>query len=242
MSQTIEKEIVRFSHSESIQLVWPDDYIAVDSSYNNDTIGSDQESLENNDYQLQSPKQRQLFRPQVTVNVYSSSSGGSSAGGSGAGGVGGSGSGAGGSGTGGQATVNGGGDGDGDGSGSGTGGIVSLLAAQVADLFKKVDQLSSLQSSSERVMVESGSWTTQDVRPWQRPEQSTNAKILFSKPFKSTPKLITSITGADVSHDANFRVKVYATSITERGFIIHADSWAETKLYSCEVSWMAVGV
>ncbi|KAL7895270.1 hypothetical protein HDV63DRAFT_399158 [Trichoderma sp. SZMC 28014] len=234
MSQIIEKEIVQFSHSESIQLVWPDDYVAVDSCYNG--IGSDQEYL-NTDYQPQSIKQRQLFRPQVTVNVYSSSSGGTSAGGSSAGGVGGSGSAAGGSGTGGQATVNGSGGGD----GSGTGDLVSFLAAQVADLSRKVDQL-SLQPSSGQVMVESGIWTTQDVRPWQRPEQSTKANILFSKPFKSTPKLITSITSADVSHDANFRVKVYATSINERGFIIHADSWAETQLYSCEVSWMAVAV
>jgi hypothetical protein len=184
-------------------------------------------------------------RPQLTINVFNT--GGSSAGGSGSG-AGGSGSGAGGSGSG------AGGSGSGAG-GSGTGGAVTIgadetishadpiarLHQQYSDLSQKMEQLSSSQPGA-KLVIDSGSWNTMDIRPWNRPEKTTEARIEFSKKFSSVPTVTTSINWIDASRDSNMRTKVYATDISMLGFTIHADTWSDTQLYSCGVTWQAFGM
>ncbi|KAI1502556.1 hypothetical protein F5X99DRAFT_158443 [Biscogniauxia marginata] len=71
--------------------------------------------------------------------------------------------------------------------------------------------------------------------------QKTEGRVGFLKQFKSAPAVMACISSADVSNGANFRVRVYVTAVDSKGFTVHADSWADTQLYSCRVSWIAVG-
>jgi len=89
--------------------------------------------------------------------------------------------------------------------------------------------------------IDSGTWNTMEVRPWQHPTVHTEGRIRFSKQFTAVPVVSLSLSSVDVSNAANFRVKVYATNITLEGFTVHAESWADTKLYSCGASWLAIG-
>jgi hypothetical protein len=230
--------MTQLNPSEHIRLIWPDDYVSVGPD--DQFVSVDQEDLFHGESHRancqEGPKKRILFRPQVTVNVFStggSSAGGLSAGGSSAGGSSAGGSGTGGSGTGGAATING-------NNAYGGGDPVSGLACQLAALSKKVEQL-SLLASVRGVVVESGMWNTMDVRPWHQPRHITEGRVNFSKEFKSVPTVTVSMCSADVSERANFRVKVYATAVDLKGFTVHADSWGDTQLYSCGVSWMAMG-
>lgn len=216
--------------SESIQLTWLGDHVSVDPSrqspcgdQNCQSPDCQEEGCEN---------RRTFFRPQVTINVFNN--GGSSVGGSGSGsGSGGSGSATGGSATGGNATVGGNNlHADGD--------PVSLLAKQLSDLSNKVEQLSS-QGIAERVIIDSGVWATTNVRSANEPRQETRGHIRFEQSFNFEPRVIASICYAHVANKTDFRVKVYATSITKEGFIVHADGLNDTKLYACDVSWIAIG-
>ncbi|KAI0185112.1 hypothetical protein EV127DRAFT_442468 [Xylaria flabelliformis] len=217
------KEILAPNSSDHISLTWPDDYISVDPE-DQVTSPSPENLFQGESHKADSQGQRKriLFRPQVTVNVFNN--GGSSSGGFG---------GSGGAGTGGAATINGSHVSDGS-------ATISGLASQLGNLSKEVQRL-SLLALQQRPIVESGAWNTTDVRPWDKPQQSTTERINFLNQFKSVPTVTVSINSADVSNAGNFRVKVYATAVDVKGFTIHAESWWDTTLYSCGVSWIAIG-
>ncbi|KAI1326331.1 hypothetical protein F5Y16DRAFT_375495 [Xylariaceae sp. FL0255] len=218
----VSHETTHENHSEHISLSWPEDYVSTNPD---DLIRGEPMVFGGED-----PEKRVLFRPQVTVNVFNT--GGSSTGGSSEGG---SGSGTGGTGTGGQASVTGGGrlaDGDGN-------EFISGLASQLAALTKKVEHLSS--AAKRGPAIECGDWGTDNVRSSNPPQQATQARINFAKPFNSVPTVMVSINAADVSNAKNFRVTVYATAVDVKGFTINANSWYDSLLYSCGVSWLAIG-
>ncbi|KAL2155658.1 hypothetical protein VTH82DRAFT_400 [Thermothelomyces myriococcoides] len=93
----------------------------------------------------------------------------------------------------------------------------------------------------QSVRVATGHWNVTDVRPRDRPTDSTSGYVKFPTPFSSPPSVMVSLTGVDVSNEADFRVRVYATGVSGHGFHVHADTWGGTTLYSCEVSWLAIG-
>ncbi|KAI0008140.1 hypothetical protein F4779DRAFT_588545 [Xylariaceae sp. FL0662B] len=208
--------------SQQVRLFWPDNTVGpgYQSGLGNEECGS---SIGCQRQECQRcAKKRSFIRPQVTINVLSS--GGSSTGGSG--------SGSGGSGTGGAVTL------AGDGA-IGHMNSVSFLEAQLIDLSKKVEQLS--RRAAPELMVETGEWSTMEVRPWQQTDQPTKGRVKFSRKFQSIPAVTTSISSVDASRNYNLRIKVYATDISSEGFTIHVDTWSDTKLYSCGVAWTAIG-
>lgn len=87
---------------------------------------------------------------------------------------------------------------------------------------------------------DNGTWTT-EVRGQNDSNSSAQSSISFTTKFHSTPRITVGVSKADVDQNYGFRVKVYATDVTKSGFTIHADSWGDTKLYSCGVSWTAMG-
>ncbi|KAI0601735.1 hypothetical protein F4775DRAFT_539005 [Biscogniauxia sp. FL1348] len=210
--------------AEPIRVTSPGNHITVDSR--DQSVSVDQDDLFYGDFQGGERKQV-VFRPQVTVNIHNNNGSRGEVPGAGA-----PGTGAGRSGTNGSTA----GDHSNPGS-SRNDDLVSILVSQVAALTKRVDELSSMAS----VRVENGMWNTNGIREWNKPQEKTSARIYFSKEFKSPPKVLVSMCSADLAKEHNFRVAVYPTDIDSRGFTVHANSWADTELYSCGVAWMAVG-
>jgi hypothetical protein len=66
-------------------------------------------------------------------------------------------------------------------------------------------------------------------------------EVAFSRPFGVAPIVQVGIVGLDVSKDDNLRVRVRALDITSLGFTIQAETWLHTKIWSVEVSWLAIG-
>ncbi|KAF8429813.1 hypothetical protein EV426DRAFT_542942 [Tirmania nivea] len=90
--------------------------------------------------------------------------------------------------------------------------------------------------------IDSGTWNTNTVRDFRQPTpKKTQGRVRFSKKFTSVPTVTVSLSSVDVSNGANFRVTVYATDVTLEGFTAHADSWYDTTVYSCGISWLAIG-
>ncbi|KEY64395.1 hypothetical protein S7711_08456 [Stachybotrys chartarum IBT 7711] len=212
----ISKNLKQTDSSNQIRLMWPDDYVSIGpddpfvSVEEKESCGGDGRPLEWEEGRMR----RMLVRPKVTVNVFNT--GGSS--------LGGSGSAAGGLGAGGAATVN-------DGYDESAQDAIHALASQLAAVSEKVEQL-SLLATTRGATIKSGTWSTNDVRPWSQPRHQTEGRITFAEEFKSIPRVTTGITKLDISNQANSRVQVSVTDIDEKGFTIHADSWADTELYS----------
>ncbi|KAJ9130317.1 hypothetical protein NKR23_g12259 [Pleurostoma richardsiae] len=154
-----------------------------------------------------------LTHSQATVNIYNSGS---------------TGPGAGPSTTGSDALYAGGGGGD----------LVSALAMQLAALSQRVELL-SLRTSGQRLVLDCGRWHTSEVRSSQQPRQRTEGRVNFRKEFRSIPSVMVSMCSIYATQGA--RAKVYATTIDLKGFTVHAESWGNTKLFSCGASWVAMG-
>ncbi len=65
--------------------------------------------------------------------------------------------------------------------------------------------------------------------------------VIFSRSFVAPPLVHVGIVGLDVSKEDNVRVRVRARDITGAGFTLQAETWLNTKIWSVEVSWLAIG-
>lgn len=85
-------------------------------------------------------------------------------------------------------------------------------------------------------------WTLLD-----RPSDLENRRIFrqevaFERSFSSPPLVQVALVGLDVSNEANLRIRVKACDIKANGFSLVAETWWDTRIWSVEVSWLAVGV
>lgn len=209
------------SPSRQLNLTWPESNNLTPCS------GSEVLTIDEDGHERRIPP-----RAQVTINVYNT--GGSSAGGSSVGG-----SAAGGMGTGGSVSV-------GDGTTFAHRDVGSEdMAKQINDLAAKLQRLESaaLQppAAAQACVYDSGTWNTMEVRAWQNPRPKTSARVTFNQKFASAPKVIASVSSADVAKGSNLRITVSASDVDAAGFTVHADTWGDTTLYSCGVSWFAIG-
>lgn len=66
-------------------------------------------------------------------------------------------------------------------------------------------------------------------------------QVEFERPFTNAPLVHVGITGLDVSKDDNVRLRVRATDISARGFVIEAETWLNTRIWAVDVTWLAIG-
>jgi hypothetical protein len=89
--------------------------------------------------------------------------------------------------------------------------------------------------------VISGTFNTQDVRPWNQPRADTSATIAFpGGGFTAPPRVLVALNTLDVDHGANLRIVASASDITAGGMTWHLDSWADTTLYSAGAAYIAI--
>ena len=66
-------------------------------------------------------------------------------------------------------------------------------------------------------------------------------EVVFSRAFSAPPVIQVGIVGLDVSKEDNLRVRVRALDISHTGFTLLAQTWLGTRVWSVEVSWLAIG-
>ena len=65
--------------------------------------------------------------------------------------------------------------------------------------------------------------------------------VTFDRPFAAPPIVQVGLVGLDASKDSNLRVRLRPVDITAAGFVVRAETWWDTRLWSIDVSWLAVG-
>ncbi|KAK4225163.1 hypothetical protein QBC38DRAFT_537972 [Podospora fimiseda] len=86
---------------------------------------------------------------------------------------------------------------------------------------------------------QSGSWSTTEDHPWDKPKTVTQKQITFPRAYASAPKVIVWLTHIDVNNGANFRVRATVSDITRTGFKLNLDTWADSTLHVATASWIA---
>ncbi|EIN06658.1 hypothetical protein PUNSTDRAFT_115184 [Punctularia strigosozonata HHB-11173 SS5] len=89
--------------------------------------------------------------------------------------------------------------------------------------------------------VTSGSFNTQDVRPWDEPRDDTWGVFPFSPAtaFEKTPKVIMALDSLDYGAAKNLRVRLSTSSVTNSEMTWHLQSWADSIMYSAGASFFA---
>lgn len=88
---------------------------------------------------------------------------------------------------------------------------------------------------------------THRLEGWTLLEAGTEEKRFFCQyvPFESTfaraPLVQLSMVGVDASNEDNLRLKLRAIDINQLGFTIEVETWFNTRIWSVDVSWLAIG-
>jgi hypothetical protein len=64
-------------------------------------------------------------------------------------------------------------------------------------------------------------------------------KVSFEPPFSGQPFVFVAVNFVDADKDVNLRYAVYANDITPRGFDLVFQTWADTKIHTIGVNWLA---
>jgi len=85
-------------------------------------------------------------------------------------------------------------------------------------------------------------WTLACVEDTTTPEhRSFEHQVNFESAFSNIPLVHAGISGFDIDNDDTSRLSVRVKDITNEGFKIAIRTWMHTRVYSVEVSWIALG-
>ena len=65
--------------------------------------------------------------------------------------------------------------------------------------------------------------------------------VFFANPFDAPPVVHLGLTGFDFDQRDSSRVSLRAAEISTTGFVAEIGTWRETRVYSVEFSWLALG-
>jgi hypothetical protein len=82
-------------------------------------------------------------------------------------------------------------------------------------------------------------WTL--LEPTPAASRTYRQEVTFVRPFSVPPIVQVGIVGLDVSNADNIRVRVRAVDILPTGFALQAETWLNTRIWSVELSWLAIG-
>lgn len=108
-----------------------------------------------------------------------------------------------------------------------------------ADTVLYSASMTYLEKSSAFNYTQTGVYNTRETRPLNKPQLTHSKRINFTTPFSAPPKMVTWLQSLDMDKSRNWRIRVSATNVDKNGFTIHADSWADSILYSAGVTWLA---
>ena len=87
--------------------------------------------------------------------------------------------------------------------------------------------------------LQTGVFSTEEVRPWNQPRAKTSKRIDFDAPFLNSPQVVCFFTSLDMADGHDWRAEVFPSEIDVKGFTINVSTWSNTILYSSGVAWLA---
>lgn len=88
--------------------------------------------------------------------------------------------------------------------------------------------------------IYSGAENTGEVRPWEYASKQTHSDVVFQDTeFPRPPIIFFALSHVDIDSSKDFRIKTYVDNVSTKGMTWHIDSWADTRLWSATVSYIA---
>lgn len=95
-------------------------------------------------------------------------------------------------------------------------------------------------SSSSGVGVLTEGWVLDKPNPGGEPRLFAE-EITFASPFSSPPVVHIGLTGFDMDQRDSARITLKAEDITPTGFKAVIATWDDTRVFSVEFNWLAIG-
>lgn len=89
--------------------------------------------------------------------------------------------------------------------------------------------------------VDSGRFSTKDVRKRTNPRDKTTSRIKFKKRFGKAPTVIAAITTIDAAGNADLRIRLSISNVDKEAFTWNFESWGDSTLYAASAHWIALG-
>ncbi|KAK4552473.1 hypothetical protein LTR86_010316 [Recurvomyces mirabilis] len=89
--------------------------------------------------------------------------------------------------------------------------------------------------------VDSGRFSTNDVRKRTQPRERTMGRVRFGKKFEVVPTVLAALNAVDVAGNADLRVRVRVEEVSKEGFRWYLQTWGDSTVYSAGASWIALG-
>ncbi|KAF9222875.1 hypothetical protein BS17DRAFT_160914 [Gyrodon lividus] len=71
------------------------------------------------------------------------------------------------------------------------------------------------------------------------PKAAASTRIIFERPFLTSPKVLVFFNYIDLDNNHNWRLKTTATEIDADGFTLNIETWGDTILYAAQACWIA---
>ncbi|MEM1440721.1 MAG: H-type lectin domain-containing protein [Verrucomicrobiota bacterium] len=88
---------------------------------------------------------------------------------------------------------------------------------------------------------ETEGWTLDDKALDEDPERVFSFDVYFETPFSTPPVVHLGMTGFDIDQCSSSRLKATTTQVTENGFQVRLKTWRASRVYSVDLSWIAIG-
>lgn len=88
--------------------------------------------------------------------------------------------------------------------------------------------------------IEEPDWVLLDV-PAENHDRVFERYVRFDQTFSEKPLIQVSLVGFDIDNSRNARLSISAENITADGFSLRIRTWLNTRMWSVEVSWLAMG-
>ncbi|RDB18504.1 hypothetical protein Hypma_000219 [Hypsizygus marmoreus] len=81
------------------------------------------------------------------------------------------------------------------------------------------------------------SFTTSQVRPWDKPQTENSIDIKLAP---NPPSFPLGLTALDIDKSHGIRIKAFTDNVTPNSVRVHLDAWADTTLYMASCNWLEV--
>ena len=85
---------------------------------------------------------------------------------------------------------------------------------------------------------DAGQFNTQQIRPWNQPQQTNETEVYLSKKYNQPPALAVGLNTLDIDASRNIRITAIAKNILQDKFTAGLNCWADTILYSAGMTWL----
>jgi hypothetical protein len=96
-----------------------------------------------------------------------------------------------------------------------------------------------IAASTARFAHSDTGWTL--LEPGSDHARSYAASVKFEQPFAQAPIVHAGLSGFDIENGDAARVKLKVRSVRPEGFDVEVETWFETRIWSLDVSWLAIG-